>query len=224
MRWFFLLLFAATVSLAVGIGPRGEKFTEPPLYVFPDMDWQYKVKAQKPSEFFADGSGSRRPVDHTIPIGYNAPVSKDDRPVGGEYYLSGTFGDFFGEGIPEELTVDDAFLERGHQRYQIYCTACHGSSGNGEGVVSRFWGQPPTRKPGQPVEEFAKELAAHKGIPPTANLIDPRVTAMPDGQIFWTITHGKGLMGPYNGAINVEDRWAITAYVRALQAAGSGAQ
>lgn len=201
MRWFFLLLFAATVSLAVGIGPRGEKFTEPPLYIFPDMDWQYKLKAQKPSEFFADGSGSRRPVDHTIPLGYSAPLSKEDRPVGGEYYLNGTFGDFYGNGMPEELTVDNAFLQRGHQRYQIYCTACHGTSGNGQGVVSKYW-----------------------AIPPSANLVDPRVTAMPDGQIFWTITHGKGLMGPYNGAIPVEDRWAITAYVRALQAASSGAQ
>jgi hypothetical protein len=46
------------------------------------------------------------------------------------------------------------------------------------------------------------------------------VVALPDGQLFWTITHGKGLMGPYNGAIPVADRWAITAYMRALQAAG----
>jgi hypothetical protein len=56
-------------------------------------------------------------------------------------------------------------------------------------------------------------------IPPTANLIDPRVKAMPEGQIFWTITHGKGLMGPYNGVLSVNDRWAITAYLRGLQAA-----
>lgn len=197
MRWFFLLLFTATVSLAVGIGPRGEKFTDPPLYIFPDMDWQYKLKAQKPSEFFEDGKGARRPVDHTIPIGYALPLSQEDRPVGGEYFLTGTVGDFFGDGIPSEIPVDEALLARGKQRYQIYCTACHGTSGNGQGVVSKYW-----------------------AIPPSANLLDPRVSAMPDGQLFWTISHGKGLMGPYNGAIGMEDRWAITAYLRVLQAAG----
>ncbi len=200
MRWFFLILFAIAVMLAVGIGPRGEKFTKPPLYLFPDMDWQYKLKYQKPSDFFADGSGARRPVSGTVPIGYDLPLSKDHPPVGGEYYLEGTFGDYFGDGMPEEITVDAALLERGRERYQIFCGACHGDSGNGAGVVSKYW-----------------------AIPPTANLLDPRVAALPDGQIFWTITHGKGLMGPYNGAVPVADRWAITAYVRVLQsAAGAG--
>lgn len=200
MRWFFLILFAIAVMFAVGIGPRGEKFTKPPLYLFPDMDWQYKLKYQKPSDFFADGSGARRPVSGTVPIGYDLPLSKDDLPVGGEYYLEGTFGDYFGDGMPEEITVDAALLERGRERYQIFCGACHGDSGNGAGVVSKYW-----------------------AIPPTANLLDPRVAALPDGQIFWTITHGKGLMGPYNGAVPVADRWAITAYVRVLQsAAGAG--
>ncbi|MCB1230427.1 MAG: cytochrome c [Verrucomicrobiae bacterium] len=199
MRWFFLILFAIAVMFAVGIGPRGDKFTKPPLYIFPDMDWQYKLKFQKPSDFFADGSGARRPVDNTIPLGYEMPLTADDFPVGDEYYLTGLYGDFFGDGLPEGISVDDALLKRGHERFQIYCSPCHGDSGNGQGVVSKYW-----------------------AIPPTANLTDPRVAALPDGQIFWTITHGKGLMGPYNGAVSIEDRWAITAYVRVLQNA-SGA-
>lgn len=201
MRWFFLILFAIAVMLAVGIGPRGEKFTKPPLYLFPDMDWQYKLKYQKPSDFFADGSGARRPVGGTVPLGYDLPLSKEYTPVGGEYFLEGTFGDYYGEGMPEEVTVDEALLARGRERYQIFCTACHGDSGNGAGVVSKYW-----------------------AIPPTANLLDPRVVGLPDGQIYWTITHGKGLMGPYNGAIPVADRWAITAYVRVLQSASTAGE
>lgn len=202
MRWFFLILAIASITLALALGPRGEKFSSPPFMLFPDMDNQYKVKAQKPSEFFENGQGAQKPVDGTVPMGYTAPVgdsvatSSLDFSRGSDYYNTGLFGDFYGKGFPEEIKMDEAFLARGKERYQITCTPCHGDSGNGAGVVSKYW-----------------------AIPPTANLIDPRVKAMPEGQIFWTITHGKGLMGPYNGVLSVSDRWAITAYLRGLQAA-----
>ena len=212
MRWYFLILFLVAVMVAVASGPRGQKFSDPPLEVFPDMDRQLKLKYQKPSDFFSDGQGARLPVPGTIPMGYASPetaeASKDLLPAGGswgsDYYNTGTIGDYFGDGFPEDVTINDAFMARGEQRYQINCTPCHGKSGNGQGIVSKYW-----------------------VIPPTANLIDPRVKALPDGQLFWTITHGKGLMGPYNGTINVPDRWAIVAYVRALQGvadAGAGAE
>jgi mono/diheme cytochrome c family protein len=203
MRWFFLILAIAVVALVYALGPRGEKFSSPPFMLFPDMDNQYKVKAQKPSDFFENGQGARTPVEGTEPIGYNFPISSDgatgsslDYSSGSDYLNTGLFGDFYGKGFPSELTIDEAFIARGKQRYQITCTPCHGESGNGAGVVSKYW-----------------------AIPPTANLIDPRVKEMPEGQIFWTITHGKGLMGPYNGVTSVRDRWAITAYLRGLQAA-----
>jgi len=202
MRWFFLILAIASITLALALGPRGEKFSSPPFMLFPDMDNQYKVKAQKPSEFFENGQGAQKPVEGTVPMGYTAPVgdsvatSSFDFSRGSDYYNTGLFGDFYGKGFPEEIKMDEAFLARGKERYQITCTPCHGDSGNGAGVISKYW-----------------------AIPPTANLIDPRVKAMPEGQIFWTITHGKGLMGPYNGVLSVSDRWAITAYLRGLQAA-----
>ena len=171
--------------------------------LFPDMDNQYKVKAQKPSDFFENGQGARTPVEGTEPIGFNFPITSEgavgtdlDYSSWSDYLNTGLFGDFYGKGFPSELKMDEAFLARGKQRYQITCTPCHGDSGNGVGVVSKYW-----------------------AIPPTANLIDPRVKDMPEGQIFWTITHGKGLMGPYNGVTSVRDRWAITAYLRGLQAA-----
>ena len=206
MRWFFLTLAIVVVAVAYGIGPRGEKFSNPPFELFSDMDRQYKLKYQKESEFFENGQGSRKPVAGTLPIGYQFPHAGNEGDLdsyldfgrGDDYASTGLFGDFYGSGYPEGLEFDEEFLARGKERYQIYCTACHGESGNGAGVVSKYW-----------------------AIPPSANLVDPRVIAMPDGQIFWTITHGKGLMGPYSGAIPVKDRWAITAYVRALQAAST---
>lgn len=206
MRWFFLILAIAVVATVYAIGPRGEKFSDPPFELFPDMDRQYKVKFQKPSHFFEDGRGARKPVAGTVPIGYEFPHAGNegdlstelDFSVGDDYYNTGLFGDFYGKGYPENLELDDEFLARGKQRYQITCTPCHGESGNGAGIVSKYW-----------------------AIPPSANLIDARVSAMPEGQIYWTITHGKGLMGPYNGVLSVRDRWAIVAYVRALQAAAN---
>jgi mono/diheme cytochrome c family protein len=204
MRWFFLILAIAVVATVYALGPRGEKFSDTPFELFPDMDRQYKQKYQKPSQFFEDGKGARKPLAGTVPIGFKFPhagnegeLSSDlDYSAGEDYLNTGLFGDFYGQGFPETLKIDEDFLARGKERYQITCTPCHGESGNGQGIVSKYW-----------------------AIPPTANLIDERVSAMPEGQIFWTITHGKGLMGPYNGVLSVRDRWAIVAYVQALQAA-----
>ncbi|NNE92539.1 MAG: cytochrome c [Verrucomicrobiales bacterium] len=209
MRWFFIVLAILTVTLAAAIGPRGEYFTKPPFELFPDMDRQYKVKYQKPSHFFEDNQGSRKPVAGTIPMGFVKPISKEggipstslDFSVGDDYFNTGTFVDNFGEGFPNQVKVDEDLLKRGQQRYEINCQVCHGASGNGQGIVHKYW-------------------ADGAGLPPTANLLTDQVKALPEGQIYWTITHGKGLMGPYNGTINVQDRWAIVAYVRTLQAAG----
>ncbi|MAS96878.1 MAG: cytochrome c class I [Verrucomicrobiales bacterium] len=204
MRWFFLILAIAVVATVYALGPRGEKFSDPPFELFPDMDHQFKKRPQEPSSFFADGQVARKPVEGTVPLGFAFPhegnegnLSTDlDYSRGDDYYNTGQFGDFYGSGFPEEVKIDEEFLARGKERFHISCSPCHGDSGDGQGVVSKYW-----------------------AIPPTANLIDPRVIAMPEGQIFWTITHGKGLMGPYNGVIPVKDRWAITAYLKALQAA-----
>ncbi len=200
MRWFFLILAIASSAIALALGPRGTKFSSPPFMLFPDMDNQQIVKPQKPSEFFENGQGARKPVEGTVPLGLEFPTGKSapttplDFSRGDSYYDTGRFGDYFGKGFPEEVKVDGAFLERGKQRFAITCSPCHGTSGNGHGAVSKYW-----------------------LLPPTANLLDARVKKMPEGQIFSTITHGQGLMGPYNGILAVKDRWAIIAYLRALQ-------
>jgi len=171
------------------------------------MDHQAKVKAQKPSDFFADGDGSRRPIPGTVPHGYELSESASEGAVmdngfgtgDHSYYNTGKIGDGFGTGMPAELglTADnvDAFLRRGHERYNIYCAPCHSESGNGQGVVAK------------------------RGFMQSANLHGEQFLAdsYADGQVFNTITNGKNLMKHYRDKLNVHDRWAVVAYVRALQ-------
>jgi mono/diheme cytochrome c family protein len=212
MRYFFLI-YALIAVLVVGIGGfRGQHFTKPPVQVFPDMDEQDKLKAQAPSTFFADRQGARLPVAETQPRGFNA---EGDSLIGGipeyefggqtGYYFSGHVGDYFGTGMPEELELTAetaaALIRRGEERYGIYCAVCHGASGDGMGVTSKY------------------------GVPGIANLhLDPfKAAAYPDGRMFEVITNGKGMMGPYGSNIPVRDRWAIIAYVRTLQAAKEAA-
>ena len=92
------------------------------------------------------------------------------------------------------MPVTPALLQDGREQFEIYCTPCHGALGDGNGIT--------------------KKLGV---MPSVANLHDPRIVDLPDGEIFNTITHGKNLMGAYGPMVPVRDRWAIIAYVRALQ-------
>jgi mono/diheme cytochrome c family protein len=196
---FFVLVLLAVVSMA---GFRGQKFTNTPLQVTPDMKHQPKVITQHPSGFFADNRGDHPLIPGTIPVGYN---------LAGRYYQSGVnnlaadsfftselsykdtgiMGDVYGSGIP--IAVDAALLERGRERYDIYCSVCHDRTGGGNGIAKAY------------------------GLATVASLIDDRIQGQPDGQIFSTITNGKNTMGAYGPSIAVSDRWAVVAYVRALQ-------
>ena len=91
------------------------------------------------------------------------------------------------------IPVTRQLMERGRERYQISCLPCHGALADGNGITKKY------------------------GMAVVANLHDPRIVKQPDGEIFNTITHGRNLMGAYGANIVPEDRWAIIAYVRALQ-------
>lgn len=202
MKYFFLALLLLCI-LAVGIGGfRGDKTTERPIEIFPDMDVQDKILAQSDSNFFHDGQGPRLPVDGSVPHASDDgvfPVEFGEGRTG--YYYTGAIDDYYAHGMPEELGLDgdniDAFLRRGRERYAIFCTACHGSSGNGQGVTTYY------------------------GMAGVANLHEARFLAdqYPDGRVYDVITNGKGLMGAYGASIPVRDRWAIVAYLRVMQAA-----
>lgn len=208
MRYFFLI-YAIIALLVVGLfGFRGQHSSKPPVRIFPDMDEQDKLRAQKPDPFFADGHGGRLPVQETQPRGFNEEGARviggiPEYEFGGQtgYYYTGAIDDFYATGMPEELelTAENAaaLILRGKERYGIYCAVCHGSSGDGQGITARY------------------------GVPGIANLHGDllKAPAYPDGRMFEVITHGKGMMGSYGANIPVRDRWAIIAYVRTLQAA-----
>ncbi len=208
MRYFFLI-YAIIALLVVGLfGFRGQHSSKPPFRIFPDMDEQDKLKAQKPEPFFADGHGGRLPVHETQPRGFNEEGARTvggipEYEFGGQtgYYYTGTLDDYYATGMPAELELTaenaGALIHRGQERFNIYCSACHGTSGDGQGITSKY------------------------GVPGIANLHgDPfKAPAYPDGRMFEVITKGKGMMGSYGANIPVRDRWAIVAYVRTLQAA-----
>lgn len=211
MKYFFLI-FVAVVAFVVGIfGFRGEKFGQTPIEVFPDMDRQDFLTGQQPSDFFHDGMGARLPVKGTVPHASDDgifPVEFSEGRTG--YYYTGGIGHYYGSGLPKKklkLEGEEAdaelqtLLRRGEERYGIYCAICHGASGDGNGTVSRYM------------------------APKVANLQDPSYFTgkYPEGRLYWVITHGSGLMGGYGANIPVRDRWAIVAYVRALQEATASA-
>lgn len=211
MKYFFLSLIILTVLVLGIFGFRGQLSAKAPLEIFPDMDRQDKILSQKPSPFFHDGMGSRLPALGTLPHASDDGVFPLEFGAGMPgYYYTGTDDDYWGNGLPGELAVDgdniEAFLRRGRDRYNISCTPCHGKSGDGKGIASFY------------------------GVPGIANLHTFPREMYPDGKMFDVITHGKGGMGGYGSVLPVRDRWAVIAYVRALQTAlktpveGAGAQ
>jgi hypothetical protein len=200
---FFTLTFSGILAL---VGFRGTKFQNPPLQLVPDMKHQPKFITQHTSRFFADGRADHIPVPGTIPIGYslsgryyqtgvNNLSSSSGFASQSSYQDTGSIGEYYGDGIP--LTVTRQLLERGRERYNIYCSVCHDRVGSGNGIAKTF------------------------GLVTVASLQDDRLRNQPDGQIFSTITHGKNTMGAYGPSISVSDRWAIVAYLRALQTSQS---
>jgi mono/diheme cytochrome c family protein len=207
LRGFFLLFLLACIAAVAALGFRGQKGSAPPFEVFPDMVRQVKVKAQAPLDFFADGRGPRLPIEGTVPIGYEMPKpgnSPSGAPpaesishqrvgfsVGTDYYNTGKMGQNWGTGIP--ITVTPELMKRGYYRFAITCAMCHGATASGNGITKQY------------------------GLATVVTLQDDRIRKMADGQIFNTITHGKDTMMAYGPNIMVADRWAIIAYLRALQ-------
>jgi mono/diheme cytochrome c family protein len=208
LRGFLLFSVLFTIAIVAIFGFRGEKSTGSPLEIFPDMVRQMKVRAQAPLMFFADGRGSRLPVTGTVPIGYEMPKPETIAtpasavPVpqtharlafsaGPDYYNTGKMGARWGTGIPLEVTPD--LMERGRQRFNITCAMCHGATATGNGITKQY------------------------GLATVVTLQDDRIRNMADGEIFNTITNGKNTMMAYGPNVTVSDRWAVIAYLRALQ-------
>ena len=179
------VLGALILTSAVGVSAcaRGCTSSRPPIHINPSMDDQPKVLPQTASTFFYNGSAMREPVPGTIPIG----GLKED---GAFFTGKGPDGQFVAT-IP--VTVDDALLERGRQRYAIYCQPCHDARGDGKGILFQ------------------------RANVPTATFHQEKIQKYPDGQIFDIMSNGQGLMPAYRWPIPPADRWAIIAHIRELE-------
>ena len=203
MRFIISILL---IGVAIGVaafgmlGLQGKISRQPPVELysdqfFPGMDKQPKLRPMEPDSFFANGVSSQLPPAGTV------ARSEPLQTVNGEVYrfedspvntgrVTGTTN--FIETNP--LVVNAALIQRGRERFDIYCSPCHGRLGDGNGIT--------------------KKLGVMLAV---ANLHDKRIVEMADGDIFNTITHGKNTMGAYGPLMPTEDRWAVVAYLRALQ-------
>ncbi|WP_420456487.1 c-type cytochrome [Rubrivirga sp.] len=183
-----LLLFAASVVAFAGC--RGMTSEAPPIHPNLNMDYVQRFEAQEPNPLFADGAAMRTPVAGTVARGQlktaaNAPYE----------YGRTADGAYVGE-IPIEVTP--SLLERGQERYNIYCTVCHGYAGDGRGIVAV----------GNGGLGYGFQVPSYH----TDALRD-----RPDGYVYDVIQNGVNTMPSYGHEMAPADRWAVVAYVRALQ-------
>ncbi len=211
-------MVASWVPLAMIAKHRVSKHRQPRYHIFLDMDNQAKLKTQHESAVFADGRTMRPPVPGTVARG---ELRADDFFYRG-YVVEGASGDSSGdssggeaaevvatyfEGYPDQVSLDMSVLENGRLKYGIFCAHCHADSGNGQGTSQQRAMYLMER--GNTATSWTAVANLHDGI--------FQEEAYPNGKVFNTITHGKGAMRGYKAQITPEDRWAIVAYVRALQ-------
>ena len=147
-----------------------------------DMHDQPKFFPQRGTSFYADGRSVRPQVENTVA---RNQLHQD------AYFFTGLQDGKEGDGLPIPLTTE--VMQRGQERYNIYCTPCHSRVGNGDGMI------------------------VQRGYRPAGDFHTDRLRNAPLGHFFNVISNGYGAMPDYASQISVEDRWAIVAYVRALQ-------
>lgn len=180
----YLFLAAAALPMVL-ISCRGQVSNEPPVHPNLNMDQQKRFEPQEQNEFFDDNRAMRQPVEGTISRG-NLRQDK-------VYYQGINEDSSFVEDIPVKLTK--SFLYRGKDRYDVFCTPCHGITGDGQGIV----------------------MAGNYGYVPAPSFHIDRLRDRNDGYFYSVITDGIRNMPSYAQQIPVKDRWAIVAYLRALQ-------
>lgn len=194
MRYAYYSLAFLVVLLLSVMGFRGMPSTRPPIEVFPDMDHQARYKPQAESRFFADGRADRQIPAGTVPFGRDTRAADPAFLRADDFHYAGKNADgSFASGFPIEVT--ESLVRRGQGRYTIYCAPCHGALGDGNGITKSY------------------------GMLATPTYHDDRLRTMAEGEIFNTITNGKNTMFPYADKLSPDERWAVVAYVRALQRA-----
>ncbi len=185
MSRFFTGTMVALAAAATLGGCRGQISDKPPIHPNWNMDNVRRYDAQEPSDFWADGRAARTPVAGTVAIG----ELREDTILQAGVDEAGAFVST----LPDGMKLDAALLDRGQERYDIYCAPCHDRTGAGNGIVKQ------------------------RGFVPPPDFSQDRVREFPVGQINNAIAVGVRTMPSYAAQIPAEDRWAISAYVRALQ-------
>jgi mono/diheme cytochrome c family protein len=219
MRLALVLLALVTVGTVSFLGVRGKVSKQPPVQVFDDMDNQPKLDPQGVSAFFADGAAARPAVPGTVaratglePAKVLAPGFRRAESLNPEFVTgkdaSGAFLASFpalsltqgpdGKLLPYK--VDAATLELGRKKYAIYCAICHGEDAAGNGIL-----------------KARATIDGAASMPTIANLQTTLFRAYPAGQLYDVVANGKNTMQPYGDYLNPEERWAVVAYLRALQ-------
>lgn len=165
-----LLILCAATALMFAAGCREDMQDEP------------KMIPQRGTTMFADGRSARPQVLHTVARGQ---LEED------QYFYTGLVNGKEQDAMPFPVTLQ--VLERGQERFNIYCTPCHSRAGNGDGMI------------------------VQRGYKPAGNFHDARRLAQPLSHYFYVMTNGYGAMPNYSAQVTPVDRWAIAAYIRALQ-------
>ncbi|HET6568675.1 MAG TPA: cytochrome c [Rhodothermales bacterium] len=182
-----MLRFSTLVALAMLAlaGCRGMESEKPPIHPVLNMDFMEKFDPQEANVFFADSMSMRHPVPGTIARGM---LKADTR-----LYQGRTESGDLVQTIP--IPVTEALMKRGQERFDIYCSVCHGYAGDGLGII----------------------MTGQYGFTPAPSYHQDRLREVPDGYIYDVILNGVRTMPSYATQVAVKDRWAIVAYIRALQ-------
>lgn len=194
-KWVTAFIVASTafalIPFAIAAKARNSHSSEPHIHIFPDMDFQPKFKSDTAMDLFADGRANRGELAGTIARG---SLNADD------VFYRGLENGAWTTAFPKQLDLNDAMIKRGQQRFNIYCSPCHGYDGRGSGAIPQ-------------------RVASLGGAWQARNLVEAGSVAitMPNGQLFNTISNGFNTMMGYSAQLPHADRWAIVLYIRALQ-------
>ena len=218
MSRYLAFLAVAVVATISFLGFQGKQSKDTPVYVFDDMDYQNKYKAQGENTFFADGRDARPPVAGTVARGtglqpakvfaadFKRAESLNPSFVSGKDAKGAFLAGFpekslsFTNGKLNDYKVSQYTLDVGRGKFQIYCAVCHGQAGDGNGIM-----------------KVRSAIEGDAAIVTIASLQTPLIRSYPNGQLYDVVTNGKNTMMGYGDKLSPEERWAVVAYVRALQ-------
>jgi len=201
-----VLIVATFIPLVLAARGRFEPSRQPRIHIFQDMDKQPRYEAQDASEIFADGRAMRPVIAGTVARGrlIEDPILRDGYTAAWNAEEN-RWNVTFTEDFPQQIKVNDQLLHRGQELFTIFCLPCHGADGRGDGPINR-----------QALSLQSRGIAGN--WVQASNLHDSTIRQRPVGHIYNTIVNGIRNMPPYGQQItDVNDRWAVVAYVRALQ-------